>query len=255
MRISMIVCMSLLLSLTPMSLNAAGIEIAVGGWYDSPSGDLSFEGIGVDDDLDLEDDLNYDDEFGFIGRLKIDMPLFFPNIYLMATQMEWDETGQKSVDFKFGDTIFSANEIFDSKLRLNHLDVALYYGIAPLKKASLGVFNIDLGLNVKVVDFKAEIEQAATGIKESESFVVPIPTAYVAAQIKPWEAIAFEFEGRGITFSSNTYIGLIGRLKIKAIGPFFVAGGYRYEDLDFEEHDVDVDADFSGPFAEVGFEF
>jgi hypothetical protein len=105
------------------------------------------------------------------------------------------------------------------------------------------------------VDFKAEIEQNATGIKESESFVVPIPTAYVGTQIKPWERIAFEFEGRGITFSDDTYIGLIGRLKVKPIGPIFVAAGYRYEDLDFEEEGVDVDADFSGPFVEIGLEF
>jgi outer membrane protein len=255
MKISMIVFMSILLSLAPLSLNAAGIEIAIGGWYQSPSGDFSYEGVSANDELDLEDDLNYDDEFRFMGRLKIDMPLFFPNIYLMATQMEWDETGQKSVDFKFGDTIFSGNEIFDTELQLNHIDFALFYGISPLKKASLGVFNIDLGLNVKIVDFEAEIEQTASGIKESESFVVPIPTAYVGAQIKPWESIALEFEGRGITFGDDTYIGLIGRLKIKPVGPLFIAAGYRYETLDFEEHDVDVDADFGGPFAEVGFEF
>ena len=72
------------------------------------------------------------------------------------------------------------------KLKLNHSDFALYYGISPIKKATSGVFNIDLGLNVKIVDFKAEIEQNATGIKESESFIVPIPTAFVGAQIKPW---------------------------------------------------------------------
>ena len=173
----------------------------------------------------------------------------------MATQMKWDETGQKSFDFKFGDVIISGQQEFESKLELSHLDVALFYGISPLKKATLGVFNIDLGINFKIVDFKAEIDQNATGIKESESLVIPIPTAYVGAQIRPSDRIAVEFEGRGIAFSGNTYLGLIGRVKVKPIGPVFVAAGYRYEGVDFEEHGVKVDADFSGPFAEIGLEF
>jgi len=255
MRIFMLVSVFIFLLSVPLSLNAAGLEFAVGGWYQSPQGDLSFDEVSSDDILDLEDDLNYDNELGFIGRLKIDMPLLFPNIYIMATQMKWDETGQKSVNFKFGDFIIVGNQAFDSKLELNHLDVALFYGISPLEKATLGVLNIDLGVNVKIVDFKAEIDQDATGIKESESFVLPIPTVYVGAQLKPWDNIAVEFEGRGIAFSGNTYLGLIGRLKVKPIGPVFVAAGYRYEGIDFEEQGVKVDVDFSGPFAEIGLEF
>jgi outer membrane protein len=252
MRIFMLVSLLIFLLSVPLSLNATGIELAIGGWYQSPQGELSVDEISSDDLLDLENDLNYDHEFGFLGRLKIDMPLFLPNIYVMATQMKWDETGQKSIDVKFGDFIVVGNQEFDSELKLSHLDVALFYGISPLKKATSGVLNIDLGVNIKIVDFKAEIDQGATGIKESESFILPIPTVYVGVQIKPWDKIAFEFEGRGITFSGDTYIGLIGRLKVNPIGPVFIAGGYRYEAVDFDEHGVKVDVDFS---AEIGLEF
>ena len=56
----------------PTTSNALGIEIAGGAWYQSPSGDLSFDQTTNADDLNLEDDLNYDDKWKPIARLKID---------------------------------------------------------------------------------------------------------------------------------------------------------------------------------------
>ena len=46
-----------------------------------------------------------------------------------------------------------------------------------------------------------------------------------------------------------------GRLKIKPFGPVFVAGGYRYDSAKIDYQDIDIDAEFEGPFAEVGLDF
>ena len=64
----------------PATSFAFGLEFAGGGWYQKPTGTLSFDKTTHADDLDLEDDLNYDDKWKAFGRLIIDMPLFFPNI-------------------------------------------------------------------------------------------------------------------------------------------------------------------------------
>ena len=239
----------------PTSSYALGLEIAVGGWYQSPSGDLSFDKSTKDDDLDLEKDLNYGDKWQPNGRLLIDMPAFFPNIYLMATPLKWDENGSKDVQFKFGDEVFDANIPFRSELKMNHLDVALFWGLPFIKTGTSDVLNIDLGLNFRLLDFKVEIDQQDTGIKESESYFLPIPMIYAGVQIEPIKYGALEFEGRGIGWGGNYYVSLIGRLKIKPFGPFFVAGGYRYDNVGIDYSDVDVDAKFQGPFAEIGFEF
>ncbi len=71
----------------------------------------------------------------------------------------------------------------------------------------------------------------------------------------PSKYFALEFEGRGIGWSSNYYVSLIGRLKVKPYGPFFVAGGYRYDKVKIDHQDLDIDTEFQGPFAEVGLEF
>jgi len=239
----------------PTTALAWGVEIAGGAWYQSPSGNMSFDKTTNADDLDLEDNLNYDDKWQPSGRLKIDMPLFIPNIYIMATPLKWDERGSKDVDFSFGGENFQANVDFDSKLKMNHLDVAFYYGLPFIKTATLDVLNIDLGLNFRLMDVKAEIEQKDFGLKESESYFLPLPMVYAAMQIVPVEWLGLEFEGRGFGYSSNHYVSLIGRLKVKPFGPFFVAGGYRYDTVKIDYQDIDIDTEFEGPFAEVGLDF
>jgi len=142
----------------PTASYALGLELAVGGWKQSPQGYLSYEPVTDNDKLDLKRDCNYDDETRFTGRLKIDMPLFLPNIYLMASPMEFDGMGLKTVDFKFGDYIFNADVPFYSKITLDHYDIGLYYGIPFIKTLSAETVNIDLGLNIRIYDFRVEIK-------------------------------------------------------------------------------------------------
>ena len=150
-KIVLLFCFIFVLSI-PTASYGIGIEIAGGAWYQSPSGNLSFDKSTKDDDLDLEDDLNYDDKWQPSGRLIIDMPAFIPNIYLMATPLKWDENGSKDVQFKFGDEIFDADIPFKSELKMNHLDVALFYGLPFIKTATSDILNVDLGLNFRLLD-------------------------------------------------------------------------------------------------------
>jgi outer membrane protein len=255
-KIVLLFCLVFILSI-PTTSFAWGLEIAGGAWYQKPSGNMSFDNSTPENDLDLEDDLNYDDKWKAFGRLIIDMPLFFPNIYLMYTPMKWDETGSKNVNFNFGGKDFQADVDFNSELKLNHFDVGFFWGLPFINTATADVLNIDLGLNVRIMDVKAEIEQKDLDLKESESYLLPLPMLYTGIQIKPLKYIALEFEGRGIGWSSDYYVSLTGRLKVKPsfLGPVFVAGGYRYDNLKIDYQDIDIDTEFYGPFAEAGLEF
>ena len=133
----------LVVLITSPSAGAWGLEFALGGWYQDPKGTLGYKALGVDDILDLENDLKYEEETRVAGRLNIDMPLFIPNIYLMATPVEFEATGQKDGGFKFGDIVFDPGP-FETKTVLDHLDVGLYYGIPLLETATLKKFNIDI---------------------------------------------------------------------------------------------------------------
>lgn len=233
---------------------ALGLEFAVGGWAQGPSGTLGYKALVSDDFLDVERDLKYDDETRISARLSIDMPLFLPNIYLMATPMEFSATGEKAGGFKFGDITFDPGT-FSSETVLDNIDIGLYYGVPLLETASLERFNIDFGLNVRIYDYELTIRQDSSGRNDSDTGTLPIPMVFLAAQFRPIERLSFEAEGRGISFSGNEVYSIIGRVKVKIAGPLFAAGGYRYEKVQLDEQDVAVDIEFSGPFLEAGFSF
>lgn len=253
-----ILFLGLTLPAAAFALPGVDVEAAVGGWMQSPSGDISYVegdvGLDVDTTLDIEDDFNYDDQAGFTGRLKLELPVV-PNIYLMATPIEFDGTGEKDADFRFGDFEFSGSESLYSKVTLNQYDIGLYYSIPLLKTATLDRLNIDLGINARIMDIEGQVRQDTTGLSESESITFPVPMLFLAARFSPVERFSIEAEGRGISYDDNTVLSIIARLKVKILGPAFAAAGYRYESIDIDESDVRLDTSIAGPFAEVGVQF
>lgn len=239
----------------PSQSFSAGVEFAVGVWEQSPQGQLSFDEISELDVLDLEDDLGYDDETRIFARLKIDMPAVIPNIYLMATPMDFDATSQLNRDVKFGDIVIPINEPFSSELILDHFDLALYYGIPGLETATADLLNVEIGINIRIYDFEGKVDVPSLGLTESEDFTAPVPMIYLGAQLRPLEKLAIEAEARGLIIGDDKGYSLIGRLKWKAFGPLFLAGGYRLDKIDIDEDDFVLDIDFSGPFVEGGFAF
>jgi len=231
------------------------VEVAIGGWAQTPSGDLSYvSGIpGLNDTLDLETDLGFDDETRITGRIKVELPVV-PNIYLVAAPMEFEGSKPVDAEFTFGNKTFTAGTDISSKLTLNQYDIALYYGIPFLKTVTLDRLGVDFGLNARIIEFKAEINNALVGTAE-KSLTVPVPMVYLAVQFKPIDRFAVEAEARGLSVGDNKIFSVVGRAKAKVFGPAFVAGGYRYDAIEIDEEDVVVDVSFSGPFLEAGVSF
>jgi outer membrane protein len=256
-KVVFILGLALLVAVPAPSHAFFGVEAAVGGWRQGPGGHLSYDEAGLaGHTLDLERDLSYDDEVRITGRVKIRTPVFLPNIYLMATRMEADGTGRKSDAFNFGGETFSADEYFSSKLAFNHYDIALYYEFPLLNTATFGGIGIDGGLNARIIDFEAQITGPGAAdptvkITKSTSENITIPMAFIAAQMSPIEKIVVEAEGRGISIGDNRVLSLIGRVKVKAFGPFYGAVGYRYDDIKIDEEGVKADVSFDGPFLEA----
>jgi len=236
----------------------AGFEVAIGAWNQVPDGDIAYKPLSAQDSLNLKSDLKYDSTTKVFGRMKIEAP-FIPSIYLMATPMEFSATGSKNTTFQFGNIAFIANVPFKSKLRLDHYDIGLYYGIPGLKLLTSGVLNFDLGLDARIIDFKEQVTGLeAIGdpiITESKSLTATLPMLYLGIQVSPIKWFAVEGEFRGVTYSGNHYYDCIGRAKFKPIGQFFVAGGYRYEKTDIDVSEVKANVNFSGLFGETGFTF
>jgi outer membrane protein len=239
--------------------HALGLEIGAGYVRHEPSGDIAYKPLSSFDTLDIERDLGYDREERVFGRMKAEMPLLFPNIYVFATPIKFEETGSKTENFTFGDISFDVTAPFDSKVQMDLYDIGLYYSLPFVNEATLGKINAEVGLNVRIVDFDAEVSgrDVITGLTTTESIneVIPVPMIYAAIQLNPTDYLSIEAEGRGVAYSDNHYYDIIGRIKIKPIGPLFIAGGYRHNDIKIDYRDIEASVKLSGPFVETGVIF
>jgi outer membrane protein len=250
------VVLSILIALVifiPNVSSAIGIEAAVGAWQVKPGGDFGYKG----DNLNLVNDLGYGKNTKLTARVKVDMPLIIPNVYLAATPMEFSGSGIKNVTFKFANQNYKFGVPFTSKISLNHYDVGLYYGVPFLHIVSLGNFNVDAGVNLRFVDLKARVDQEnpIISLHETKNRMLPIPMIYVGVQVTPFKHFSLEADAMGISYNSNSYFDYAARAKFKIFGPVFIDAGYRYEKVKLDTSDIKAAISFKGPFAELGVQF
>ena len=243
--------LSLAFAFSPASVGAIGFEAAVGGTQQYPWGSMGYKGTA----LDLKNDLNYSRVNTLTARLKLELPLFLPNIYLTANPMRFEGTGTRGAGFRFNDKPFSGNAEYTTKLKLDHYDPCLFYGVPFLKTATADILNIEFGLNARIIDLKTEISQAASGLAESKSLTVGVPMGYVGIQVSPVDLIKVEAELRGIAYDKHRFVDASGRIKFKVLPLLFVAGGYKFQNIHVDQSDVLVDLMFGGPVLEIGLQY
>lgn len=233
---------------------ALGVEAAVNLWSPEASGSFAYRPVTAVDSFDVEHDGGMGRENNWGGRIKVDLPIF-PDLLFQATPMEFSGTGSKGNNFSFGGRSYSANTALNAKLALNHYDLGLVFGVPLLETATLKTLNIDFGLVVRRQEIRAELSQPATGqsVRVDETYYLPM--GYLAAQVRILKKLALEAELRGVAIRGNHYYDLVGRVRFDLPGPVFVAGGWRYQEIELDEDGIQASVKFSGPFAEVGVGF
>ncbi len=225
------------------------VETAVGVTQLNPVGQISYQGAS----LDLKNDLKYDKVQTFTARVKLDLPLILPNVYLTAVPMRFEETGSKNVSFQFGAKTFTGSVPFTSSLKLDHYDATLFYGIPFLETVTNDVLRVQVGLNIRVIDFKASITQ--TGLNESKSLIVPVPMAYGYFQLSPIDKLKVSLDLKGIAYGSTRHYDMTMLAKWQLFKFFFVGGGYKYQNIKINYSDINTEFEFGGPVLELGFIF
>ncbi len=228
---------------------AANMEFSLGEWVQKPSGSIAYYG----DQLDMRSELKYGSTANLVARVRLWLPNPFPKVYLMATPLEYDETGITSRPFTFAGLPFAANVPFRSKTYLKQYDLGFFYSLPYLKKATLDRFNLDLGINARIINARVDMRQDSAAQSKNTTYVVPM--ALVAAQFTPVKRVSIEAEARAMPYGQEHFYDFLGRVKFRFLNYAFLSGGYRYEDLKIDHNGVRAKIRTAGPFAEAGVEF
>lgn len=239
--------MTVLLSVLTISSQAnAGATFlsqgAIGGWYASTSGDVGYKSSG---DINLEDDLGYDESTSIEGWVKAYLPII-PNIYVMGAAVNMDEKVENP-----GIAGPSFIPPLSSEMNINQYDATLFWELPFLGAVSLGNLRLEGGFNMRLIDTEIEIKDATH--KASKDTQTWVPMLYAGAGIGLGAGFTVEAEVKASSYDDQQWFSGIARIKQDIAHILFISGGYRYDDIDMDTDGLRLDTEIKGPFLEVGF--
>lgn len=251
MNKKLMVSLPLLLSPLPGLADVLGVEVGAGGWAYDISGTARYKTKDSANDIDVNQDLGYDDDsLGYIyAVLEHPVPLL-PNIRISYANVDSNASGTLRNTVIYGDIIFNANENVRSSVELKQTDVTLYYEVLD------NVVSLDLGLNAKYIDSKAEIRGETSGSESADvSGWVPMLYAAVGGDL-PFTGLAVNAEGSLIQYQDSKFYDYSISARYTSPWRVGVDVGYRAIKLDLDDFDDSfADVEFDGPYAGLHLSF
>ena len=224
-----------------------GGELNIGYYGHAPSGTLSYKG----DTVDLKEDLNLDTQSNLFLKAYLEHPLpFLPNIKVGYSNLTHSGDGQVSKRFTFGNLTFQPSTDLKTELNLKMYDIALYYEILD------NWLNLDLGMNLKYIDGYVSA-QSLPHIKSVSNISFPVPMLYGKARFDvPTTDLSFQIEGNYFTYNKHEMMDLeIGMRYTFVVGLGLEAGYKQFTLILDKKDDLSVDADFSGMYGKLVWDF
>lgn len=251
------------LSFMNVPVSAADLSFSAGGgvWNNEGSGELRYK----DNPTVDVNDLNYDKENrGYIwAELRHPIPVL-PNLRIEYVDLKL--SGYSNQGFVWDGSAFKADSYSETKL--TQLDMILFYNVL-----NVHWFELDLGADVKYLDFKFDADGVGSDLdhpgvlvelKVHEDETLYVPFAYGKTRFNiPATNFGVEGEVKYVKYKSSSILDTSIKADYRfdlTVVKFGIEAGYRFENIDINEDDIsgvsfDLDVDIKGPFAGVFIKF
>ena len=253
---------SLMLSTTSASALAGLVTVdAGGGMWMSKFNSSSIKGVVSGTDVEITTDLKNDNSTYWYLRLDHFIPVV-PNVRVEGLNFTTKGTATGSATILGQDLTLSNST---ANITLNQIDYTAYWGIMGLNTLTLGVLDVEWGVNVKMLDGSIEMGTL------NKAFQAPIPMAHLGVIVDAGHLIPVVPVPK-ITAIYRTIGGVVSDMDIKASWalpiptPIITFGfelGYRQQTIDTSatyiqnlSSDIpNINFDYSGAYfgANIGF--
>lgn len=239
----------LVLSLTAafaISSNAdtLGLDIGAAAWAAKTSGNIEYKSLG--NDIDLSNDLGYDDLNTNFVWLSFEHPIpLLPNIKIQHTKIE--DSSSKVSNVTFDNKTFSGN--ISSNIQLNQTDFIAYYELLD------NWMNFDFGINAKYLDASISIKDDGQSSKKDVDYLIPMLYAKARFDL-PFSGLSLETDLSYASYRESEFYDFKGGLLYETA--FGIGGtfGYRTEQLQLDDiSDVNSDIEIKGVYAGLYYHF
>lgn len=227
-----------------ISLKAGYLVLSPEGTFAVDSGSLTGTKI------DLEDDMGYDDSEDFFGEIAVQLgPFRLAGSYL---PLSFSGDGSFTQTVNFNGQTFAAGLASASDVDIDLYDLGLTWHIINFDdlpvRLQLGpevaIKYIDADLSIKGFD----ANNNTLMVSESESVQAPVPTIGARARVGFSDFLALVGRVGYLGYDGNNFLDADAQVEFSPLPLVGVFGGYRYMDIEVDEEDVFIDAQFSGPY-------
>lgn len=224
----------------PMISMADTLSVSIGGgmWKEDPSG--YFRNTIDPTNVDVKDDLfwNEEDQGYLFVTLEHFVPII-PNFRLMTTSL--DHSGSGTASFTLDGKDFTGD--ITSSGTFDQTDITAYWEVLD------NVVSLDLGLNIKLLDFSFSVASTAPPQQTSGSLKTTIPMVYGMVGVAPIPGLHLGVEANWIGYDGNDLTDFTAKVSYTTDFYFGFEGGYRSQSYKLD----DVDGyfgklEFKGPF-------
>jgi outer membrane protein len=203
---------SLLVSNASAIVGLVDIEVGAGIWSSQMSGTLGTDTLNVDFEKDLK--LDASSNTYFFAKFDHFIPVV-PNLRYENQALTVSGTGTLAVPVAIPglSTGLVASAPTTSNISLNMQDLTFYWGVPGLNTLTLGILDIEFGVDLKLIEGKLAFSAAGTESKVPD-FSEPLPMGYLAAVVDiPFVDVVLEGSYKTLPLGDS---GKVEEIKVKA---------------------------------------
>lgn len=248
----------LALGAIPRAHALPGLEVSLnaGSTTRAPAGTLQYQG---GTNADLKNTLNLGDHTDMVGQLKIKHAIpIIPNFYIGYLPMSFTGDKTSATAITYGGQTFQANTSLHTELKMDAVDIGLFYDIPFIKTATNGILDPEIGINIRSLSFSGKLTGTVNGTAnttQEKTASIPIPMLYVGLGVYPINFLSFNAQVKTLSVGGNGITEWNAEMAIHPMPVLFVALGYSSQTMTLDTDSIKTDLRFSGPYLAIGAGF
>jgi hypothetical protein len=212
----------------------------------NPSGDVAVStGNETGTVLDLDNDLGIGSDEGFMAEAALQLGSFRLLAACMPASFKGDNV--LTQDIEFNDETFVAGSHVESDVKIDICEAGLAWFLVDFDDLPLRI-HFGPEAAVKYVNARIEMQESSFSLSESESIGVPVPSLGARARVACDDYLGVLGRIGYLEYHGNSFMDLDAQVEFSPLPMIGIFAGYRYMDIDVDEHDVLIDATLEGPY-------
>ena len=220
------------------------VALKAGYMLMSPSGTFGVTANNLGTNIDMKQDLNFDNSANVTAELTIN--LGNTGISFAYMPLSFSGAGVLPRNITFNGQNYAANTTVSSELQADVFDFGYTYYLVNMDDLPS---RFQLGIETAVKTIQAKASMTSAGLTTAKNITVPIPTMGLRGRVALADFVGIAARVGYLGYAGNSFTDFDAQVEFSPLPTMGIYGGYRYIKLKIDTNGVLADTSFKGPYA------